>query len=615
MSKFPYSPFDASAGFGRKFITFINGVLKDIGIDLQTQKSRIDVQIREAPQPQEILDLRVDDEGKTHSVARDRLSSDYNKLNGKITTVNTNLADTESRSIITPAKYQASKDGVTNDTSKFKQMLLLNRGRQILLEEGTYLLKIDDLDRFFALSSEYLTVITGVKGKTVLKLDLTPEQISDDKSGIMFMSRVELDGITFDGGFDPSKYKANLSAMVQVGSNSEVKNCTFRNSRGSNLLAIGQNISIHNNTFEKFGDHAVYIQSEVGNTKTKNIFVYHNQMTEDDTYQNGVAGGKVRGVVKLRDNVEGVHIYDNDITGDQCVLVSGKAVSVDGIPTDIFIYDNRLKTTYAGIHLDTQIDIDNGFRIKKDCVNAHDNKITLLVNNAVGVIRKNADLTFQNNTVKDSTGTGTGMNEFALGDTGQSIVIGNTFEGMRVGLFKMGSASIVENNRFIDIKSVAVYSSYADKVINNHFFNCVEGIRSTSGRTTSTALYDNNYFYNCGTAVITKEDAAGFYLTNNKFFGNTKSLVIENAFTFREQLSFGNIVYSGAPLPDYVNGSPVIHSPFKFISRSDLPGATSVFEDYMIKVKGASGVEDKFYICIKKADGNYAWAQVSLSTV
>ncbi|KQU22368.1 hypothetical protein ASG61_22965 [Bacillus sp. Leaf75] len=522
--------------------------------------------------------------------------------------------EAESRTLATPEKFQAKRDGITNDTPAFKEMLLLARGRQIFLGEGTYLLKIEDIQRFFALSATNLTVITGVKGKTVIKLDLGAEQVKDDKSGILSVANVELDGIIFDGGFDPSVSKANLSAMVQVGSNSVVRNCGFKNSRGSNLLIIGQNISVHDNKFEKFGDHAVYIQAEVGSATTQNINIYDNEAIEDDTYQNGTSGGKVRGVFKVRDNVKNVHFHGNNIQGDQCILISGKASAEDGIPKSIFIHHNPLKPTYAGVHLETSLTVDNGFRIKYDCVYVNHNEIDLQTN-AAAVVLQNSTISFEVNTVKDDTGTGTAINEFGLGDMGQSIIKGNTFKGMKIGLFKMGSATIIQDNIFIGIKTVAVYSNYGDKVTKNHFFSCAEGIRMTGAHTTSTALYDDNYFYNCTVAVLQKSDATGYYFTNNKFFGNTQSLVLENPIAFRAEKPFGNMVYSGAPLPESANGSPVVHSPFQFISRSSLPAPSYVFADTIIKVSGSAGVSDKFYILIKKDDDTYGWGQLPLTLV
>ncbi|MBN8434728.1 hypothetical protein JF536_11535 [Priestia flexa] len=80
MPKFPYNPFDSSVGFGRKFIQWINNVLKDIGSDLKENKARVDNLIRNAPQPSEVVDLRVDADGVEHATAGDRITKDYDTL-------------------------------------------------------------------------------------------------------------------------------------------------------------------------------------------------------------------------------------------------------------------------------------------------------------------------------------------------------------------------------------------------------------------------------------------------------------------------------------------------------------------------------------------------------
>lgn len=81
MAKFPYNPFNSSLGFGKEFIKWVNKVFGDVGSDLQENKSRVDNLIRNTPQPSEIVDLRLDEEGFEHPTAGDRLASDLNKIN------------------------------------------------------------------------------------------------------------------------------------------------------------------------------------------------------------------------------------------------------------------------------------------------------------------------------------------------------------------------------------------------------------------------------------------------------------------------------------------------------------------------------------------------------
>lgn len=87
MPRFPYNPFNSDTGFGKKFAEWLEAFRTNVGLDINEQKSRIDVQLNEVEQPSEILDMRVDEEGEIHAVARDRLISDFHKLDNKIFTL------------------------------------------------------------------------------------------------------------------------------------------------------------------------------------------------------------------------------------------------------------------------------------------------------------------------------------------------------------------------------------------------------------------------------------------------------------------------------------------------------------------------------------------------
>lgn len=88
MSRFPYNPFDSSAGFGKQFIIWINKLALDIGIDIKEQKARLDVQINSIDQPNEVKDIRVDTKGNIHTNAKERVDSDRFELDQKIDETN-----------------------------------------------------------------------------------------------------------------------------------------------------------------------------------------------------------------------------------------------------------------------------------------------------------------------------------------------------------------------------------------------------------------------------------------------------------------------------------------------------------------------------------------------
>lgn len=92
MSKFPYKPFDSSTKFGVNFAKWINNFADLVGLDLKEQKARTDNLIRNTPQPSELVDLRVDEEGVEHPTARDRIISDSAKVSANFGVVNEQLA-------------------------------------------------------------------------------------------------------------------------------------------------------------------------------------------------------------------------------------------------------------------------------------------------------------------------------------------------------------------------------------------------------------------------------------------------------------------------------------------------------------------------------------------
>jgi len=75
-----YNPFNSSTGFGRKFIIWLNDLVKQIWKDIDLQKKRIDEQLTSVEQPSEVADLRIDAEGKQYAVARERFDADQRRV-------------------------------------------------------------------------------------------------------------------------------------------------------------------------------------------------------------------------------------------------------------------------------------------------------------------------------------------------------------------------------------------------------------------------------------------------------------------------------------------------------------------------------------------------------
>ncbi|MDF2790749.1 MAG: hypothetical protein K0S80_3850 [Neobacillus sp.] len=472
--------------------------------------------------PAETLQARVSEDGTTFSTLKAHLDDKGKKIKDLTSQVDY---------FTTPERNGFIYGGGTVESNTQAIINALKSGKEVQFKGITYTVKIPDANQFYALEANgSCPRIKGVKGQTVIKLQLdnTVDPTTNTKSGILVAWNTEVSGIIFDGGFDPTQTQADLASIVNMGSNSRIYDCEFKNSKGSNLVIGASNVYAYRNKFDKFGDHAVYIIKEHTSTRISNIYIYDNTITEDDTYQNSSANGKIRGVIKIRDNVENVFVYNNTVTGDQCVLVSGKAVSANGIPSKINIYNNTLYSTYSGIHLDTDLTTDNGFRITDEEVYARDNRVYVTADNTTGIALANSRIKAVNNdiisTSSANAGT-TGITNFSTGDTGRSILRRNRFKGMRIGIFSAGTGSIITENEFYDIKAsggCAVYSYYGDKVVRNDFFNCQEGLRITGTTSPQTrpkkSVFDNNSFYECDKGILHKNTASNFSLTNTKFY-------------------------------------------------------------------------------------------------
>ncbi|WP_404351688.1 hypothetical protein LG311_10310 [Sutcliffiella horikoshii] len=123
MSKFK----QLGVAFNRLFRNDLNANFDEVERSLNVQKGRVDNLIASTPQPSEVVDMRVDEQGVIHAMARDRLAADSARVDGKFAEVDAELSqkaqqsDLEKeavkiKSYVHVSEFNTVGDGLADDT-------------------------------------------------------------------------------------------------------------------------------------------------------------------------------------------------------------------------------------------------------------------------------------------------------------------------------------------------------------------------------------------------------------------------------------------------------------------------------------------------------------------
>lgn len=506
------------------------------------------------------------------------------------------------------AAFGAVGDGVANDTAAINAALATSR--DVYLPPGTY--RLVAATGFALLNTQKRRSIYGAGiGSTILKLD------SGGEGGVIDSTGAVLSDLSIDGGFTPAVGEANLLSCVQANSNSTVRNVHIYNARGSCLVGVGSRIAFQNNRLEKFGDHAIYFSGDIDTASPFNILatssrliVSGNIIDDDPTYHNGAAGGPVRGAVKFRNNIIDAVVTGNTIAGDQCILIDGDTRRAEACPRRIVVSGNTLLASYSGFQINTTIDAvagDTGIRVSEVTVSGN----TIYGSDAdnTGVLLSRARANITNNLFLTTAGIG----NFETGDTGASVITGNTFRSGVTGIYKAGTGSLIEGNMFDGLTGGwAVQCTYHNTIQGNVFNGCATAaVLRTATHATNVLLIQANTFMNNTLALDVGEFARSVALLDNTFTGNTTTATVITGASFNGFTTANNRVLSGGAFPTAGSTDTIALAPVTPIATvSALPAAASSLRGRMVRVVGAAGVADQVHICRKNAADTYEWAPV-----
>jgi hypothetical protein len=504
--------------------------------------------------------------------------------------------------------FGAVGDGIANDTAAINAALATDR--DVYLPPGTY--RLVAATGFALLNTQKRRSIYGSGvGTTMLKLD------SGGEGGVIDATGATLSDLSIDGGFNPATAQSNLLSCVQANSNSTVRNVHVYNARGSCLVGVGSRIAFINNRLEKFGDHAIYFSGDLGTTAPYNVLatssrliVQGNIIDDDPTYHNGAAGGPVRGAVKFRNNIIDAAVTGNTIAGDQCILIDGDTRRAEACPRRIVVTGNTLLASYSGVQINTTIDAtagDTGIRVGEVIITGNTIYGSDADNTGIHLSRARASIT--NNTFTTTAGIG----NFETGDTGASVISGNTFRGCVTGIYKAGTASLIEGNIFEGITGGwAVQCTYHNTVRGNVFSGCAVGlVIRTATHATNTLIIQGNTFMNNTLGMDVGEFARSVTMVDNIFTGNTTTATVITGASFNGFNVANNRVISGGAFPTVGSTDTIAIAPVTPLATvSALPTAASGLRGRMVRVVGGVGVADQAYICRKNAADAYEWAPV-----
>ncbi|WP_445506786.1 glycosyl hydrolase family 28-related protein [Niallia sp. 03190] len=151
MARWPYGPIGVATT--RAFRNLINKIFGDIEADMKEQKARVDNLLQNSEQASEVVDSRVDANGDTHAILKDRLDSDYTDVTSQLANkaqqtdldlTNANLLTHGINALYPPVPLVGAKgDGVTDDTSTIQALINfieLNRYSTLYCPGSLYLI-------------------------------------------------------------------------------------------------------------------------------------------------------------------------------------------------------------------------------------------------------------------------------------------------------------------------------------------------------------------------------------------------------------------------------------------------------------------------------------------
>lgn len=495
------------------------------------------------------------------------------------------------------SQFGGVPDGVTDNFNAFNA--LLQGDRNVIIDKGVFYIdgdgSVSPLIEWFGLSRQRYMIGHG-HGVSQIKC-------SSSVMNLLAVTGVSIDGIGFDGGFDPSVSTANLKPLLVLNENTSFTNCKVRNTYGSNIFSKFGPCVIDGNDLGNYGDHAFYVSADdTVESETKDIRFSNNIISQDPSYTNDFAVGQ-REAIKIRNKVTTVKIVENvarrvaiavrfeaDTYPADDVVIRGNSFFCEFSPAASS--ENYYGVSFATAPTNVRI-TENFFKGAED-----GNGQGLFANAPV------TDVIFRNNTV---TGFNIGMQSSGADNFAFCTVEGCKIDCPAYAIFQLGKGTVISNNKVTS----GIRDKHGNEIESNDIDMGGAGdavllvVESDAAQPRRKIRFNKIRNADRGVYLSNLSNGIGMELTNNEFFECSGSVVVVNSdAALRASEYYGNRNITG--VGSFQSGFP---QGARLGAYGGLPTAGEEYRG--VQAIRVVGDVDTLYTCLKTGASTYSWVQSS----